>query len=358
MKVFVLFLLLPLHLLAQDITGSWKGYLKTKNSQVPYEIVVGEEDDKLRGYSLTIFMFKEVENIGVKAVSLKSKKGIFLLEDGALVYDNYTTPPKRTKFVATLSLKEEGNKTILLGDFQTRSLDMRVADSYSGTVWLEKQTIDRNQSKLLAKLDELKLLQSLSFVSVKKQEEKTAVAKTAKQEPQKTAAVVTKIKETRLKEQDAKETRATASGNGSTTRAAKTANANNSLAPVMKTSKPAASVATRKTEIIQNISFSSDSLVLHLYDNGEIDGDTVSVVLNNQVLIAKKGLTTNAIRTVVHITPDMGDSLKLIMYAENLGRIPPNTGLLIVEDGGIKYEVRFAGDLQKNSAIILKRKRP
>ena len=207
MKVFVLFLLLPLHLLAQDITGSWKGYLKTKNSQVPYEIVVGEEDDKLRGYSLTIFMFKEVENIGVKAVSLKSKKGIFLLEDGALVYDNYTTPPKRTKFVATLSLKEEGNKTILLGDFQTRSLDMRVADSYSGTVWLEKQTIDKNQSKLLAKLDELKLLQSLSFVSVKKQEEKTAVAKTAKQEPQKTAAVVTKIKETRLKEQDAKETR-------------------------------------------------------------------------------------------------------------------------------------------------------
>ncbi len=53
----------------------------------------------------------------------------------------------------------------------------------------------------------------------------------------------------------------------------------------------------------------------------------------------------------------MGDSLVLIMYAENLGSIPPNTGLLVVHDGDGIYEIRFSDDLQKNSAIILKRKR-
>jgi hypothetical protein len=97
--------------------------------------------------------------------------------------------------------------------------------------------------------------------------------------------------------------------------------------------------------------------VLSLYDNGTIDGDTVSVVLNGNVIIAKKRLTTNAIRTTIQITPDMGDSLQLVMYAENLGSIPPNTGLLIIQDGEVRNEIRFAGDMQKSSAIILKRKR-
>jgi hypothetical protein len=83
----------------------------------------------------------------------------------------------------------------------------------------------------------------------------------------------------------------------------------------------------------------------------------VSVVLNGNVIIAKKRLTTNAIRTTIQITPDMGDSLQLVMYAENLGSIPPNTGLLIIQDGEVRNEIRFAGDMQKSSAIILKRKR-
>jgi hypothetical protein len=120
---------------------------------------------------------------------------------------------------------------------------------------------------------------------------------------------------------------------------------------------PAAALANRKTEVIQNIFFTSDSLVLSIYDNGTIDGDTVSVVLNGQVILARKGLTANAIRTTIPVTPAMGDSLQLVMYAENLGSIPPNTGLLIVQDGDQRYDIRFAGDMKKSSAVVLRRKR-
>jgi hypothetical protein len=45
------------------------------------------------------------------------------------------------------------------------------------------------------------------------------------------------------------------------------------------------------------------------------------------------------------------------MYAENLGEIPPNTGLLVVRDGEKVYDVRFTADLKSNAAIILRRKR-
>jgi hypothetical protein len=127
--------------------------------------------------------------------------------------------------------------------------------------------------------------------------------------------------------------------------------------PVKAPIASAVDLAIRKTETIQRVLFKSDSLVLSLYDNGEIDGDTVSVVMNGKVIMAQQRLTANAITKTIYITPDLGDSLQLIMYAENLGSIPPNTGLLILQDGDDRYEIRFAGDFQKNSAIILKRRR-
>ena len=119
---------------------------------------------------------------------------------------------------------------------------------------------------------------------------------------------------------------------------------------------PAAEVASREIDVIQTVVFKSDSLVISLYDNGEIDGDTVSVVLNGKIIIAKQGLTAKPV-TIAIQTSGLGDSVQLVMYAENLGRIPPNSGLLILQDGIERYRIRFSGDLQTNSAIILKRKR-
>lgn len=120
---------------------------------------------------------------------------------------------------------------------------------------------------------------------------------------------------------------------------------------------PAAEIANRKIETIRSVEVKNDSLVLTLYDNGEIDGDTVSVLLNGKVIMPMQGLMSRAINKTIYLTPEMGDSIVLIMYAENLGSIPPNTGLLVVHDGDDVFEIRFAGDLQKNSAIILKRKK-
>jgi hypothetical protein len=112
----------------------------------------------------------------------------------------------------------------------------------------------------------------------------------------------------------------------------------------------------RRTDIVRSVFFKSDSLVLSLYDNGIVDGDSVSIVLNGKIIIANQGLTTKAIRIIVHVTPELGDSLLFTMIAENLGTIPPNTGLLIVEDGDNRNEIRFTGDMQMSSAVLFRRK--
>jgi hypothetical protein len=133
------------------------------------------------------------------------------------------------------------------------------------------------------------------------------------------------------------------------------------ILPPVKKADPADVTAAmdvnkRKVETIQAVYFKSDSLELTLYDNGEVDGDTVSVVMNGQVIMPKVGLSTKAFKKTID-TKAAGDSIQLIMYAESLGSLPPNTGLLIVYDGKDRYEIRFSGDMQKSSAIVFRRRK-
>jgi hypothetical protein len=361
MKVPLLILFLsPFIVFAQSLAGIWTGYLKTTDNTLPFELAIsGEGKEEFSGYSHTVFTFNGVDNIGVKTISLKNKKGNVSLEDGELVYSNYTQPPKRVKLFGKMFLRTSDSLLVLTGSFFTRTIDFREEsrNSFVGTIYLRKQK-GFPQTKLIAKLAEMELLHTLSFApeQFKKKEEPIVaatvitppVSATPKEivnntaEKEKPAPKPKKQKDI-VKKEDKKEIKVPEK---------------KVIASIEKPVKAAAAeIVNRKTEIIRNVSFSSDSLVLSLYDNGTVDGDTVSVVLNGVVIIAKKGLSENAIKTTIHITPELGDSLQLVMYAENLGSIPPNTGVLIVQDGRTRNEIRFAGDMQKSSAIILKRKK-
>jgi hypothetical protein len=115
-------------------------------------------------------------------------------------------------------------------------------------------------------------------------------------------------------------------------------------------------VAERRNQTIQNIYFKSDSLVLSLYDNGIVDGDTVSVFMNGENIVSRQRLKEAATKKTIYISSNI-DSIQLVLFAENLGTIPPNTGLLTVRDGDDIYQVRFSADLQTNASIILRRRK-
>jgi hypothetical protein len=51
------------------------------------------------------------------------------------------------------------------------------------------------------------------------------------------------------------------------------------------------------------------------------------------------------------------DELRLQLVAENLGTIPPNTGLLLIKDGEKVLQVNFSADLNTNAEIIIRRKK-
>ena len=121
--------------------------------------------------------------------------------------------------------------------------------------------------------------------------------------------------------------------------------------------KPAASLVDQRVSIpSETIYFKNDSLSIALYDNGEVDGDSVSVIINDEMFIEKQVLKSTAFRKTFYIPQDQGDSLLVVLYADNLGKYPPNTGLLQIKDGEEIFYVRFKADLDRNAAIVLRRK--
>ena len=121
--------------------------------------------------------------------------------------------------------------------------------------------------------------------------------------------------------------------------------------------KPAATLVDGRVSIpSETIYFRSDSLSIALYDNGEVDGDTVSVIINDEMFIEKQGLRSTAFRKTFYVPENESDSLLVVLFANNLGKYPPNTGLLQIKDGEDIFYVRFKADFDRNAAIVLKRK--
>ncbi len=112
-------------------------------------------------------------------------------------------------------------------------------------------------------------------------------------------------------------------------------------------------ITSRTTEMLQTLEIVEDSAVLALYDNGEIDGDIVSAYINNEKIIDNVYLKASAYKKTIYFKE--GETVQLTLFAENLGSIPPNTGLLIITSGEKRYQIFFSSTLNKNSAILLKR---
>jgi hypothetical protein len=114
--------------------------------------------------------------------------------------------------------------------------------------------------------------------------------------------------------------------------------------------------AERKNEVVNEIEVESDTIQVALYDNGEIDGDIISLFYNKNLVFFNQKLTHRSIRINLPIDASL-EANEISMFAENLGLIPPNTALMVINDGKKKYEVRLSSSLEKNATIRLKRKK-
>ncbi len=375
---------------------------------------------KFSGYSHTRFIIDDEKYYGIKDINIKkAKDGKIVITDDELISNNYPVkPPKGVHAIYVLDLIETADSIILKGGFETNlTRNWRKA---TGSVYLSRKNdfkqsaliphlqelglynkltfLPKEEDTYIAKTNR-KIETPTEITTSNKSDKTVAIAtspaittpalrvlkETKKDEPVivKTETVVPKSTSTNTniveKQKPVIQSKVEVAATKPTIQKTDVATAKPTIqlkkeehtkpvATIAATpnvqskqnefavaTNAAKNIANRTIETVQSLYFVSDSLELTLYDNGEVDGDTVSVLLNGKVLMPNQGLSTKAIKKTIYTT-DIKDSLQIIMYAENLGTIAPNTGLIILYDGAKRHEIRFSGDLQKSAAIILRRK--
>jgi len=101
---------------------------------------------------------------------------------------------------------------------------------------------------------------------------------------------------------------------------------------------------------IPEVLVDTGELRLDFYDNAEIDGDSITVVVNNKVILSNQRLGIKPITAIVKIDPQ-NTFQEVEMRAENLGSIPPNTAVLIVTSGQYKYHLFLTSTETKNAKV-------
>jgi hypothetical protein len=324
----IAFFLISLFSSAQKIGGFYSGTLFNDSTKMvqKYELALSEYRGKISGYSYVTFVSNDTFYYGIRKIRGNIVGDSLVVEDDKMIVNNFPErPAKGVGRVITIPLKGQDSLVVLNGRWKTNQTKKYY--SVPGAIDLNRSQ-DSLHSPLIAHLKELNLIADNNYQNTKYQNTETeTVAETkVKTEPDKT-----KIK-----------TKNSGPKNKTGTAAVVTA------APAVLPYNQ------RKNKTLEAVDIASDSLVLAFYDNGVVDGDSISVYLNEVNIISKTRLASVATKKKVSVAGLT--EIRLTLVAENLGTIPPNTGLLMIKDGENSYQINFSADMQTNATIVLKRK--
>ena len=329
---------------AQKINGQWRGYFNSKgdivltggdNTEFVLEIEVN--GTKVTGFSYSYFLNRKYYVIcSLNGTYDKGSKSMKVTETARI---KGLTPPDWNDCLQThvlTYLKKDGEEE-LTGQWVTAP--GQVSNCGMGKTTLRRRTLSKDLSsfnKAKTPNDNAVTKTTIKIPPVTENKVKKPVAppivKTV-EKPKTKAATEQPLAKTKPVERDSPEI----------------------IVPEVKKQNtpigtPVIDFEKRNSEILKTIEIDSATFKVDLYDNGEIDGDIISLFYNGKLLLSKKTLSEKPITLIL----DAGNGKtinELVMYAENLGLYPPNTALMIVTDGNKRYEVRISSDLKKSGTI-------
>lgn len=347
--VFLLPAFLPQQAVSQNLTGIWRGWFTTDDGeQYKCEIQITQNKAKSIGgvsysYLDTRFYGKAsltgMFNIGSKAVIIQEIKTVEVkMSQGSVAcimkyLMNYSRSGKEEFLEGSFTSKYE----------QADFMHKRGDPAGGGTVFLRKvPTSDFYIEPFLRNTPQLK----------RETAPKTNTTQTKPQTKPQSKTVVTNKKPVTKPPAAKNQTTITR-----TVTQPKTDTIKRNTTPVVIDKPkdiPSITIPTttrsRENLLVKTLIMDNENISVRLYDNGEIDGDTISVYLDGKPIISNKGLSTQPITVNLKMNEDNPEHV-LVMVAENLGRIPPNTSLMIVQDGDKRYQVSISSTEQKNAMV-------
>lgn len=107
---------------------------------------------------------------------------------------------------------------------------------------------------------------------------------------------------------------------------------------------------SREKITIESIKVKNRKLQVKIIDNEIYDADTVSLFVNGQPVLLKQEINYKPVELEIMI-PENERSIELGFFADNLGKIPPNTAVMTIISGKDRFEIRASADLSKNAII-------
>ena len=323
---------------AQDLTGIWRGYFITEygeNYKLEFQIIQNKSSI-VTGVSYSYLDVRFYGKANMTGRYLRSEKQ-FQIQETKTVEVKSTTGGGTCIMNYNFSYVKSGPEEFLEGSYVGKSenrmnprLNGQWGDCGGGKVFLRRvKTSDFYVEPFLR--DQPRRIPPK--VTPKETEKKPEPKKeTPKNVPPKTDEPVKKVEEKKIETPVIK--------------------------PKEKEITPAPPILkTRSNELARTFEVSTSQVIVRLYDNGEIDDDTVSVYFKNKLVLDKKRLSTSPLTITLNLDEDGGEN-ELVMVAENLGRIPPNTSLMIVQSGDQRYQVNITSTDQKNALVRFKYRKP
>jgi len=106
----------------------------------------------------------------------------------------------------------------------------------------------------------------------------------------------------------------------------------------------------RKKVLTTELPLEGDTIEIHFYDNAEIDGDSISLFMNGKLFFEHVRLSDKPY-IIKFAVKDLSETNELVMVAENLGAIPPNTSYMIAYVNNQRYSANLEST-ENSSAMI------
>lgn len=109
-------------------------------------------------------------------------------------------------------------------------------------------------------------------------------------------------------------------------------------------------ITSRKNSLVDQLTVTTSQAELELWDDAAEDGDSVSIRLNDELIVT--GFPVLKQRQQLSVVLKPGEN-RLLLLADNLGSIPPNTAVMRITAGTTKKYVRIKTDLKQNNLLLI-----
>ncbi len=105
----------------------------------------------------------------------------------------------------------------------------------------------------------------------------------------------------------------------------------------------------RKVQKQGNVKVNREYVDLYIWDGGTQDGDSISLCMNGEWILKDYPLSKE--KKVIRVQLRPGENNYLVLYALNMGKVPPNSALISYKDGLREIRLRLQSTLDKCGAI-------